>query len=163
MTPLSIDTLDQLFNHAHTASVFTDQAVSTQTLHAIYDLAKMGPTSMNCQPARFVFLTTAKAKEALIPHLMEGNKDKTRRAPVTVIVATDTQFFEHMPDVWHGSGAKEMFAGNAALAQTTAARNGTLTGAYFIIARLRAHERIRRGGCRLRLLSRRSTQDQFSD
>jgi nitroreductase len=134
MTPLSTDALNQLFKDAHTANVFTDQAVSADTLRAVYDLAKMGPTSMNCQPGRFVFLITAAAREKLIPHLMDGNKEKTRHAPVTVIVATDSRFYDNMPSVWHGAGAKEMFAGNAALAQATATRNGTLTGAYFILA-----------------------------
>jgi nitroreductase len=134
MPVLSNDALNQLFNEAHTANVFTDRAVEPEMLHAIYDLAKMGPTSMNCQPARFVFLTTAAAKARLIPHLMDGNKEKTRHAPVTVIIATDSTFYENMPTVWHGAGAKETFAGDLSLAQATAARNGTLTGAYFILA-----------------------------
>lgn len=132
----SIDTaaLDQVFTNAHTANTFLDMAVTTATLEAIYDLAKMPPTSMNCQPARYVFLSSSAARERLIPHLMEGNREKTRKAPMTVIIATDSAFYERMPEVWHGAGAKEMFAGNAALAQSTASRNGSLSGAYFMLA-----------------------------
>lgn len=126
--------LDQLFHKARTANGFTDQPVPAQLLREIYELARMGPTSMNTQPTRYVFLTTPEAKARLMPALMPGNVDKTQSAPVTVIVATDTRFYEHMPVVWHNPGAKEMFEGNAALASGTATRNGTLGGAYFIIA-----------------------------
>jgi nitroreductase len=126
--------LEQLFFNARTANGFLDQPVSAELLRRVYDIAKMGPTSMNTQPTRYVFLTTAASKERLLPALNPGNVDKTKTAPVTVIVANDTQFFEHMPKVWHREGAKEMFEGNAALAAATATRNGTLGGAYFMIA-----------------------------
>lgn len=126
--------LDQIFNKARTANGFTDKPVPAALLQEVYDLAKMGPTSMNTQPTRYVFLTTPAAKERLVPALMPTNVDKTRAAPVNVIVATDTRFFEHMPVVWHNPGAKEMFEGNAALAGGTATRNGTLGGAYFMVA-----------------------------
>ena len=128
-------TIDQIFNHARTANGFLEKPVPMSVLHEIYDLAKMGPTSMNCQPTRYVFLTSGEARERLIPALMPGNVDKTRAAPVTVIVAVDTQFFEHMPTVFpNNPGARDLFAGNAALAEGTAMRNGTLGGAYFMIA-----------------------------
>lgn len=126
--------LDQIFNKARSANGFTDQPVSGQLLQEVYDLAKMGPTSMNTQPTRYVFLTTPASKERLLPALSPTNVDKTKSAPVTVIVATDTRFFEHMPVVWHNPGAKEMFEGNAALATGTATRNSTLGGAYFMVA-----------------------------
>ena len=126
--------LQQLFLDARTANGFIDKPVPAELLRQAYDIAKMGATSMNTQPTRYVFLTTAAAKERLMPALSPGNVDKTRGAPITVIVATDTRFYEHMPQVWHGAGAKEMFEGNAALAQGTATRNGTLGGAYFMIA-----------------------------
>jgi 3-hydroxypropanoate dehydrogenase len=126
--------LDQLFFNARTANGFLDKPVPTSLLQEAYDIAKMGATSMNTQPTRYVFLTTPQAKERLMPALMPGNVDKTKSAPVTVIVATDTKFFEHMPTIWHGPGAKEMFEGNSTLAQGTATRNGTLGGAYFMIA-----------------------------
>lgn len=130
-TPTS---LEQIFLDARTANGFTDQPVPLPLLQQVYALARMGPTSMNTQPTRYVFLTTPAARERLRPALSEGNLGKTMSAPVTVIVATDTRFYEFMPEVWHREGAREMFAGNAALAQGTATRNGTLGGAYFIVA-----------------------------
>lgn len=126
--------LDRLFRQARTANGYTDKPVSADLLRQIYDLAKMAPTSMNTQPARFVFLTTTAAKERLLPALMPANVEKTLSAPVSVIVATDTRFYEHMPNVWHKPEAKAMFEANAALAADTAARNGTLSGAYFMLA-----------------------------
>ena len=126
--------LDQLFLNARTANGFIDKPVPMALLQEAYDIAKMGATSMNTQPARYVFITTLEAKARLLPAMSPGNLEKTRLAPVTVIVATDTRFYEHMPQIWHGAGAKEMFEGNAPLAQGTATRNGTLGGAYFMIA-----------------------------
>jgi 3-hydroxypropanoate dehydrogenase len=132
----AIDTpaLEQLFSHAHTHNGWLPQPVPEATLRELHRLASLPPTSMNCQPMRLLFLTTAAAKERLVPFLMAGNVDKTRAAPVTAIVAYDTQFYELMPQVWHGKGTREMFAGNAALAAITATRNGTLGGAYLILA-----------------------------
>lgn len=126
--------LDQLFFKARTANGFTDKPVGIDTLRRIYEIASMGPTSMNTQPARFVFLTTPEAKARLLPALSAGNLDKTKGAPVTVIVATDTRFFQHMPQLWHKPGARENFESNPAMATATAVRNGTLGGAYFMIA-----------------------------
>ena len=134
MSKIDPTALDQLFFKARTANGFIDKPVPQALLQQVYDIAKMGPTSMNTQPARYVFLNSPESRARLLPALMAGNVDKTKAAPVTVIVATDTQFYEHLPQTWHGPGAKEMFAGNAALAQATAQRNGTLSGAYFIIA-----------------------------
>jgi len=131
---LSDACLDQIFQQARPANGFVDQPVPAALLEEVYQLAAMGPTSMNAQPARYVFLTTPQAKARLMPALMAGNVEKTQSAPVTVIVATDTRFYEHMPTVWHHPGAKEMFEGNAAMASATATRNSTLGGAYFIIA-----------------------------
>jgi 3-hydroxypropanoate dehydrogenase len=126
--------LNQLFLEARTANGFIDKPVPMALLREVYDIAKMGPTSMNTQPARYVFLNSTESRARLLPTLMPGNVDKTKVAPVTVIVATDTQFYDHLPLVWHGPNAREMFAGNATLAQSTAQRNGTLSGAYFMIA-----------------------------
>ncbi len=132
---LTQDALDQIFNKARTANGFLDKPVSTDLLKKVYDLAKMGATSMNCQPARYVFLTTPAAKERLIPALSPGNVDKSRAAPVVVIVATDSKFYETLPTTFPNfPGARDMFAGNAALAADTAYRNGTLSGAYFMLA-----------------------------
>jgi nitroreductase len=126
--------LDQLFFNARTANGFLDKPVPVSLLQEVYDIAKMGATSMNTQPTRYVFITTPQAKERLMPALSPGNVEKTKSAPVTVIVATDSKFFEHMPNIWHVAGAKEMFEGNVPMAQATATRNGTLGGAYFMIA-----------------------------
>lgn len=127
--------MNSLFNDARTANGFIDKAVPTELLHKVYDLAKMGSTSMNCQPTRYIFLTSHAAKERVLPAMSPGNVDKTKGAPVTVIIATDNQFYEHMPKVFPNKpDAKEMFAGNAGLAAGTASRNGTLGGAYFMIA-----------------------------
>jgi nitroreductase len=127
--------MNALFNDARTANGFIDKAVPSDLLHKVYDLAKMGSTSMNCQPTRYIFLTTPQAKEKVLGAMSPGNVDKTKSAPVTVIIATDNQFYENMPKVFPNKpDAKEMFAGNAGLAAGTASRNGTLGGAYFMIA-----------------------------
>jgi 3-hydroxypropanoate dehydrogenase len=131
---ISDASLDQLFFKARTANGFMDKPVPAELLKEAYDIAKMGATSMNAQPTRYVFLTTPQARERLLPALSAGNLEKTRLAPVTVIVATDTRFYEHMPTVWHNPGAKEMFEGNKPMADATATRNSTLGGAYFMIA-----------------------------
>ncbi len=131
---ISQDSLDQLFFNARTANGFLDKPVPLALLQEAYDIAKMGATSMNSQPTRYVFLQSPEARARLLPALSPGNLDKTKNAPVTVLVATDTQFFENMPDIWHRPGAREMFADNAVLAQGTATRNSTLGGAYFMIA-----------------------------
>lgn len=133
-THITQASLDQLFLKARTANGFTDQAVPVGLLQQAYDLAKMGATSMNTQPTRYVFLNSLESRARLLPAMSPGNVDKTRDAPVTVIVATDTRFFEHMPQVWHAPGAKEMFETNAPMAQATATRNGTLGAAYFMMA-----------------------------
>lgn len=126
--------LDLIFLKARTANGFTSDPVPESLLRQVYDIARMGPTSMNTQPTRYVFLNSPESRARLLPALTPGNLDKTRDAPVTVIVATDTKFFEFMPQVWHREGAKENFESNPALSEATAARNGTLGGAYFIIA-----------------------------
>jgi 3-hydroxypropanoate dehydrogenase len=134
VTPLDPVAIDTIFRQARTANGFLDKPVSMDLLKQVYELAALGPTSMNTQPTRYVFLQSKEARERLLPAMSPGNLDKTRTAPVTVIVATDTKFHEYMPRVWHREGAKENFEANAALASATATRNGTLGGAYFIIA-----------------------------
>ena len=134
MNPIDPAALDTLFLKARTANGFLDKPVAPDLLRRVYDLAALAPTSMNTPPTRYVFLNSQPARERLLPAMTPGNLDKTRSAPVTVIVATDTKFYEFMPKVWHREGAKENFEGNAALASATASRNGTLGGAYFILA-----------------------------
>ncbi len=134
MTRISQDALDQLFHSARTQNGWLDKPVSDELLQQVYDIAKMGPTSMNCQPMRLVFLRTPEAKARLAPALSPGNVDKVAQAPVTAIVAIDTRFYEYMPQIWFREGAKENFEKNPAMASATATRNSTLQGAYFIIA-----------------------------
>jgi 3-hydroxypropanoate dehydrogenase len=126
--------LDALFREARTANRWTDQGVSDEELHALFELLKMPPTSANCSPARFLFLRTPEAKERLRPALSAGNVEKTMAAPVTAIVAYDPYFYEHLPRLFPHADARAWFAGNEALAEETAFRNGTLQGAYLIMA-----------------------------
>ena len=133
-TTIDAAALDRIFLKARTANGFIDKPVPDALLREVYELARFGPTSMNTQPTRYVFLQTPEARARLLPALSPGNLDKTRVAPVTVIVANDTQFYEFMPEVWHRPEAKGNFEGNPAMAEATATRNGTLGGAYFIIA-----------------------------
>ncbi|MDI5933537.1 malonic semialdehyde reductase [Halomonas sp. M4R5S39] len=127
--------LDTLFREAHTAHDFLDEPVDPATWRRLYDLLKWGPTSMNCQPARYVFVTSLEAKSRLVPALSEGNRDKSVRAAATVIVATDTRFYEHLPTQYpHSPNACERFAANPDKARETALRNATLQGGYLILA-----------------------------
>ncbi len=127
--------LETLFRAARTHNKFRDEPVSDETLRAIYDLLKWAPTSANSSPGRFLFIRTREAKERLRPALSPGNTEKTMQAPVTVIVAYDPKFFEHLPRLFpHNQEARSWFAPNEAFAQETAFRNGTLQGAYLIMA-----------------------------
>ncbi len=137
-TPIAAECLDQLFNGARTARGFLDKPVPQELLQRIYDTARMGPTSMNTQPTRYVFLVSAAARERLLPALSAGNLEKTRSAPVTAIIANDTMFQEHLASQWHGANARDGFDRNEPLRRATASRNGTLGGAYFMLA-ARAH------------------------
>ena len=132
---LNAGVLEQVFLGARTVNKFTAQQVSEELLAQLYDLMKWGPTSMNCQSGNYVAVKSPEAKESLLPLVMSGNQDKTRAAPVTVIVATDTQFHQHMPEQFPANpGAADMFTSNPALSEATAQRNGTLQGAYLIVA-----------------------------
>jgi len=129
--------LDKILRNARTHNGWLPKPVTDDQLRAIYDLAKWGPTSANTQPARFVFVRTQEGKERLRPALSAGNTDKTMSAPVTVIVAYDTQFYEHLPKHFpHDQTAIHWFKGEGKeeVASTTAFRNGTLQGAYLMIA-----------------------------
>jgi 3-hydroxypropanoate dehydrogenase len=128
--------VDLLLRKARTQNGWLPTPVSNAQLREIYELAKWGPTSGNCCPARFVFLRTPEAKARLLPALSPGNVDKTKQAPVTVIIGYDTRFFEWMPTKLfaHRPDMAEGFAKNPALAETTAFRNGSLQGAYFMLA-----------------------------
>ena len=135
MTGISPEVLDQAFRAARTFNAFSGKEVSDALLRELYALLKWGPTSMNCQPARYVFVKSEAAKARLAPALAQGNVAKTMAAPVTVIVATDTRFHEHLATQFPANAkAGAMFSGNAALAESTAFRNGTLQGGYLILA-----------------------------
>ncbi len=126
--------MDLLFNKARTYNTWTDKTLDEAVLRAIWDLAKMGPTSANCSPARVVFVTSPEAKEKLRPCLAEGNVDKTMTAPVTAIIGHDMEFYEKLPELFPHTDARAWFVGNDALIADTAFRNGTLQGAYLIMA-----------------------------
>ncbi len=126
--------LDQLFREAHTFNKFTDQPVSEQTVRDLYDLLKWGPTSMNAQPGRYVFLRSGAARERLIPSMIAANAEKTRKAPLTVIVAMDTRFYDLLPTQFKAYDARPIFADNLPLSESTAFRNSSLQGAYLMLA-----------------------------
>ena len=126
--------LDTLFRTARTKWEWTDAPVTDADLTALYDLVKLGPTSANSSPARFVFIRTPEGKAKLRPTLSAGNLDKTMAAPVTVIVAYDPLFYTQLPKLYPPADAKAWFSGNPDLAQETAFRNSTLQGAYLILA-----------------------------
>jgi len=126
--------LDIIFREAHTHSAWLDKPVSEALLHQVYDLMKWAPTSANSSPARIVFVRSAVAKQRLLPAMAPGNVDKTRAAPVTAIIAHDMEFYEKLPKLFPQADARSWFAGNQPLIDTTAFRNGTLQGAYLILA-----------------------------
>lgn len=132
--PLDPQALDQLFRSARTHIAWQDKPVSEETLRRLYDLLKWGPTAANSCPARFVFVTTPEGKARLKPALAEGNVDKTMQAPVTVIVARDLEFYEHLPKLFPHTDARSWYVGNAQAIENASARNGTLQGAYLILA-----------------------------
>ena len=132
--PVDDHCLDQLFRDGRSHSVWTDEPVSDVDLRAIYELTKMGPTSANSSPARFVWVTTAEGKARLKPHLSAANAEKVIKAPVTVIIGYDTAFAEQLPRLFpQAPTAKDWFA-NPQHAEITAFRNGTLQGGYLILA-----------------------------
>lgn len=126
--------LDVIFRQARTHNKWQDHAVSDDLLRQAWDLAALGPTSANCQPARIVFVKSADAKARLKPALAPGNVDKTMAAPVTAIIGHDLEFYEKLPKLFPHADARSWFAGNQPLIQTTAFRNGSLQAGYFIIA-----------------------------
>lgn len=126
--------LQRLFTSARTHAAWWPRAVPEALLRELYALASLGPTSMNCQPMRVLWLITPQAKQRLLPALNAGNVEKTLSAPVTAIVAFDSRFHEEMPRIWHNPAAAERFAADASLAELTALRNSSLQGGYLIMA-----------------------------
>ncbi|WP_158818861.1 malonic semialdehyde reductase [Methylocapsa sp. S129] len=132
--PLGDSALDTLFRTARTQNKWRDLPVSDALLRELYDLVKMGPTSANCCPARFVFVRALEGKDKLRPALSSANLEKTMSAPVTVIVAEDTLFYEQLPRLFPHADAKSWFTSSPAMAKETAFRNASLQGAYLIMA-----------------------------
>ncbi|WER47759.1 malonic semialdehyde reductase [Cupriavidus sp. WKF15] len=126
--------MDLIFREARTHSAWLNKPVSDETLRQLYDLMKWGPTSANCCPARILFLRTPEAKQRLLPALAPGNAEKTMAAPVTAIIAYDIKFYELLPKLFPHADARSWFTDTPELALTTARRNSSLQGAYFMIA-----------------------------
>jgi len=132
--PVSDATLDQIFREARTANAWQDRDVPEVLVRAVYDLTKMGPTSANISPARFLWIHSTKAKEKLKPFLMEANVEKVMQAPWTVVLAWDCRFEDHVPKLFpHNPGAKDWFSDPDAHFDA-AFRNSTLQGAYLMLA-----------------------------
>ncbi len=127
--------LDLIFRNARSHNGWSDTPVSQAELQAIYDLAKMGPTSANGSPARFVFCTSVEAREKLASFAMPSNAEKIRAAPVTVIIGMDMAFHTKMDRLFpHNPAMGALFGGNPALGRETAFRNSSLQGAYLMLA-----------------------------
>ena len=131
---LSDQALDQIFREARSYNGWHDREVSEEQIKAIYELLKMGPTSANQQPGRFVWCKSQDAKDRLAAHADEANKEKVKTAPVCVIIGYDTEFHEHLPWLFPHADAKSWFEGDKEKRETTAFRNSALQGAYLMIA-----------------------------
>jgi 3-hydroxypropanoate dehydrogenase len=126
--------LDQIFREARTHNAWRDKGIPDSLLHELVDLVKLGPTSANCSPARFLFVKSRAAKERLKPLLSEGNREKTMKAPVCTIIGYDLDFYRHLPKLFPHTDAKSWFEGKPKKIEETAFRNGTLQGGYLILA-----------------------------
>lgn len=134
-TPLTDAAFAQLFTNARTQNAWSAEALPETLMRSVYDLAKWGPTSANCSPARFVFVGTPEGKARLRPHLSAGNLDKTMSAPWTVIIATDPRYYDQIPQLFpHMPSAREWFAASPDAGVEAGFRNATLQGAYLMIA-----------------------------
>ncbi|WP_437123988.1 malonic semialdehyde reductase [Fodinicurvata fenggangensis] len=133
---LDQEALDQIFLQARTHNAWQDRPVPDSLLQRLWKTACMGPTSANCLPMRLVFVKSVEAKEQLRPHLAKGNEDKTMKAPVTAIIGYDTEFHEQLPRLFPHADARSWFAGDSKqqAREENAFRNGSLQGAYLIIA-----------------------------
>ena len=127
-------TTEQLFDNARTHNGFVPEVIPEATLRRLYDLVKWGPTSANSSPARFIFVTSPQAKDTLLTAMSPGNFEKTKQAPVTVIVGTDMAFYEKLPQLFPHADAKSWFVGNQPMIDATAFRNASIQGGYLILA-----------------------------
>jgi 3-hydroxypropanoate dehydrogenase len=127
-------TTEQIFDNAHTATLYQDKPVDDALLHQLYDMLKWGPTSANCSPARIQFVKSAAAKAKLVPCMIDSNVQKTQSAPVTAIIGMDMQFYDKLPELFVHTDARAWFVGNQPSIDATAFRNSSLQGGYLIIA-----------------------------
>ena len=134
MTQIDDKAFDTLFRDARTFNNWQDRPVADEVLNQIHEIVKFGPTSANCCPMRVKFVKSDEAKQRLKPHLAEGNVEKTMAAPVVAIIGHDMEFYEELPKLFPHTDAKSWFVGNDDLIKETAFRNGTLQGAYLIMA-----------------------------
>jgi 3-hydroxypropanoate dehydrogenase len=133
--PVDDTALDTLFREARTYTKWQPKPVTEQTIRDLYDLLKWAPTSANAAPARFAFLRSKEAKERLRPALAPANVEKTMTAPITVVIAYDLKFYEHLPKLFsQNPGMVKLFESNAEMVEATAKRNSSLQGAYLILA-----------------------------
>lgn len=132
--PLADEALSQLFSDARTYNSWSDRTVDEFTIRRLYELAAAGPTAVNSNPARFVFITSAAGRERLRPHVNPGNLDKTMSAPCCVIIAYDSRFHDHLPQLFPSRDYKLLFEGKDELITELAGRNSTLQGAYLMLA-----------------------------
>lgn len=132
--PLDDAALDQLFRTARSYNGYLDTPVSTEQLHQLWDLLKMGPTSANQLPARFVWVVSDEAKATLAAACSDNNHGKILAAPVSVVIGMDSEFHEYLPELFPHADAKSWFEGNRELREASAFRNSSLQGAYFILA-----------------------------
>jgi 3-hydroxypropanoate dehydrogenase len=133
-TPISNEAIKQLFTEARTHHAWLDKKVSDETLRELYELTKWGPTSVNSLPMRIVFIRSQEQKEKLLPYLFGGNVAQVKAAPVTAILAYDRKWYDRLPELFPHADVRPMFANNEALAERSALQNGSLQGAYFMLA-----------------------------
>ncbi len=134
-TSLAASALDQLFREARTPNDWADKPVETETVHALYDLLKWGPTSANSSPARFVWVRSPEGKARLASLAMDANRPKILAAPLTVIIGHDLDFHDAMPKLFPARGEMmRQYFKQPGIGEVTAMRNGTLQGAYLMLA-----------------------------
>lgn len=133
-TAINTQAIEQLFTNARTHHAWENKPVSDDLLHHIYETMKFAPTSVNCNPARILFIKSAEQREKLLPALMGSNVDQVKAAPVTAVIALDEKFYDYLPRLFPYFDAKSMMTSSPAMAESTAFRNSSLQGAYFILA-----------------------------
>jgi 3-hydroxypropanoate dehydrogenase len=129
-----IETMKVLFTEARSQNGFIDKPVSATTLRRLYDLVKMGPTSTNCLPARFIFVQSAGEKENLVSCMAPPNQSKVASAPVTVIIGMDLDFVDTLPKLFPHSDMSGFYKSSPNIIPDTAFRNSSLQGGYLILA-----------------------------